>query len=177
MARRQICWAHLLRKFASYAERDGQAGRVGTGLLIWTGIVLHHWHQARDGTLTRAELQAKLAPVRDMVERLLEAGATAPGIAGSCADILDHRAALWTFLDERGIDPTNNHAERELRGFVLWRKLTFGSRSQRGTRFAANLKSVVHTCRKQHRHVFEYLTRAIQAALRNRRAPSLLAAA
>jgi transposase len=153
MTRRQICWAHLLRKFASYAERDGQAGKVGTSLLIWTGMVLHYWHQARDGTLSRGEFQEKLAPIRDFVERLLEVGADAPGIAGSCADILAHREALWTFVDERGIDPTNNHAERELRGLVLWRKLTFGSRSERGTRFAANIKSVVHTCRKQHRHV------------------------
>jgi transposase len=177
MTRRQICWAHLLRRFASYAERDGQAGRVGTSLLIWTGIVLHYWHQVRDGTMSRAEFQAKLAPIRDVMERVLEAGASAPGIAGSCADILEHRAALWTFVDPRGIEPTNNHAERELRGFVLWRKLTFGSRSERGTRFAANIKSVVHTCRKQHRHVFDYLTRAVQAALRNRRAPSLVVAA
>ena len=177
MERRQICWAHLVRKFAAYETRGGDAGRVGTLLLLWTGMVLHHWHEVRAGTMTRAQFRATVTPLRAVIERLLERGATLSGIGGSCRDILNHRAALWTFVDKSGIDPTNNHAERELRGFVLWRKLTFGSRSERGTRFAANLKSVVHTCRKQHRHVFDYLTRAIQASLRNRRAPSLLAAA
>ena len=144
---------------------------------MWSGLVLSHWHEVRAGTLTRQKFRAAVAPLRAAIERFLEEGAAIPGIAGSCADILAHREAMWTFVDEVGIDPTNNHAERELRGFVLWRKLTFGSRSERGTRFAANIKSVVHTCRKQHRHVFDYLTRAIQASLRNRRAPSLLAAA
>jgi transposase len=174
MDRRQICWAHLIRKFASYADRKGEAGSIGDGLLIWSGIILHNWHKVRDGTMTRAEFHAFVDPIRGAVERLLDQGTRTPGIAGSCADILDHRAALWTFVDRSGIEPTNNHAERELRGLVLWRKITFGSRSARGTRFAANIKSVVQTCRKQGRDVFAYLTRAVQAALRNRRTPSLL---
>ena len=110
MDRRQICLAHLVRKFASYASRQGQAGKIGNGLLLWTGIVLHRWHQVRDGTMSRAEFRTRIAPVRDAIEGLLEAGAAVPGIAGSCSDILAHRAALWTFVDEWGVDPTNNHA-------------------------------------------------------------------
>jgi hypothetical protein len=49
--------------------------------------------------------------------------------------------------------------------------------SARGDRFAANLKSVVHTCRKQQRHVLNYLVDAVQAAFNHRAAPSLLARA
>jgi transposase len=97
-----------------------------------------------------------------------------PAIAGSCAHILEHRDALWRFVSQKGVEPTNNHAEQELRGFVLWRKTTLGSHSERGDRFAANLKSVIHTCRKQGRHVLSYLAAAIQAALNNCSAPSLL---
>jgi len=47
-------------------------------------------------------------------------------------------------------------------------------RSERGDVFAANLKSVVHTCRKQDRPVLPYLAAAVHAALRGRTAPSLL---
>ena len=94
-------------------------------------------------------------------------------IAGSCAHILEHRDALWRFVSQEGVEPTNNHAEQELRGFVLWRKTSLGSQSER---FAANLKSVIHTCRKQRRHVLSYLADAIQAALNNRSSPSLLPA-
>jgi transposase len=74
------------------------------------------------------------------------------------------------------VEPTNNHAERELRGLVCWRRCSGGTQSERGNRFAANLKSVIHTCRKQRRHVLAYLHSAIHASLHHRRTPSLIAA-
>ena len=176
MERRQICWAHLLRRFASFAARRGEAGKLGDQLVVWTRVLFHNWHRVRDGTMTRREFSDRAGQLRVVIERLLEEGArlSTSDIAGSCADILEHRAALWRFVDQRGVEPTNNHAERELRGFVLWRKGCYGSRSQRGDTFAANLKSVVHTCRKQGRPVLPYLTAAVHAALRGKAAPSLL---
>ena len=51
--RRQICWAHLLRKFAWYAEQGGVATELGLGLLGYTRQLLHEWHRARDGCITR----------------------------------------------------------------------------------------------------------------------------
>ncbi|MCA2980179.1 MAG: transposase [Myxococcaceae bacterium] len=54
-------------------------------------------------------------------------------VSGSCADIVAHRAALWTFVDREGVEPISNHAEGELRAFVLWRKRSFGTQRQRGT--------------------------------------------
>lgn len=174
MKRRQICWAHLLRKFASFATRSGDAGKIGDYLLLWTRVLFHSWHRVRAGTMTRREFREHAGRLRAVIERLLEQGTATPGIAGSCVDILEHRPALWRFVDDVGVDPTNNHAEREIRGFVLWRKTSYGSRSERGDAFAANLKSVVHTCRKQGRPVLPYLTAAIQASLRGAPAPSLV---
>ena len=84
---------------------------------------------------------------------------------------------MWRFVTDPDVEPTNNHAERELRGLVCWRRASGGSQSDRGNQFAANLKSVIHTCRKQDRHVLSYLKSAIHAALRNRETPSLIAAA
>ena len=174
MERRQICWAHLLRKFASFGARPGPAGKTGDYLLLWTRVLFHQWHRVRDGTMTRKQFRVAAGELRVVIERLLEQGATLPGIGGSCANILEHRAALWRFVDDPRVEPTNNHAERELRGFVLWRKSTGGSRSERGDAFAANLKSVVHTCRKQGLPVLAYLKAAVQASFRGHAAPSLL---
>ena len=61
-----------------------------------------------------------------------------------------------------------------MRGLVTWRKSSFGSQSERGNAFAANLKSVIQTCRKQRRNVLTYLRSAVHAALHNQPAPSLL---
>ena len=73
-----------------------------------------------------------------------------------------------------GYEPTNNHAEQLVRAFVLWRKKTFGSRSERGDRFAERVMTVVETCRKSDRHVLTFLRDTIDASLRGRSAPSLM---
>jgi hypothetical protein len=36
MAHRQICWAHLARRFVELAQRDGEAGRIGESLVLLT---------------------------------------------------------------------------------------------------------------------------------------------
>jgi transposase len=179
MERRQICWAHLLRKYVSFSERDGPAGEIGRQLLDYTGLLFDYWHDYKAGTLDRATFLAWMAPVRAQVEAALERAAASniDRLAGSCANILEHRAALWTFVDSDGVEPTNNHAERELRAFVLWRKRCFGTQSERGNRFAERLMTVAHTARKQRKDVLGFLTASCQAQLDGTRAPSLFAAA
>ena len=179
VTRRQICWAHLIRKFAALSERSGRPGEIGSELLGWSRVMLHAYHRVRDGTASRAELRRIMTNIRALMEQLLEEGAALPvkGLRGACKNILGHREAMWRFVIDPTVEPTNNHAERELRGLVCWRRSSGGSQSERGNQFAANLKSVIHTCRKQRRHVLSYLSSTIHAALRNRETPSLLAAA
>lgn len=97
-----------------------------------------------------------------------------PSISGSCKHILRHREALWTFASHPGVEPTNNHAEQQLRAFVQWRKKCFGSQSERGCRFAERIMTVVQTLRKQKRPVFQFLVEAYQASLGAGVMPSLL---
>lgn len=179
MKRRQICWAHLMRKFVSFSERDGPAGKIGKELLDYTSLLFAYWSRFREGHMDRATLIARMAPVRPRVEELLERGKAAKvrGLSGSCEDILEHRDALWTFIERDGIEPTNNHAERELRGFVLWRRRSFGSRSERGDQFAERMMTIAHTARKQGRDVLAFIVACCAPRPAGTRAPSLLAAA
>jgi transposase len=82
--------------------------------------------------------------------------------------------ALWLFAGCEGVEPTNNHAERVVRGGVLRRKNAFGSQSEGGCRFAERMLTVVPTLRLQHRSVLAYLERAITAHRRGEPAPKLL---
>ncbi len=175
MERRQICWAHLIRKFVSFSERDGPAGAFGRQLLDYAGVVFDYWHDYKAGKLRRDQLVAWMAPVKKQVRELLDK-AVAAGIAqvsGACANIVEHEPALWTFVETDGVEPTNNHAEREIRAFVLWRKRSFGTQSARGNVFAANLMTVGHTARKQKRNVLALLTACCKAQREGTRAPSL----
>jgi len=166
MERRQICWAHLLRKFTSFAERDGPAGVFGRELLDYTGLMFEYWHAYRDGMLDERTFRAWMRPVREQMEALLERAVAAKltRLSGSCADILAHRDALWTFLDHKDVEPTNNHAERELRAFVLWRKRSFGTQSESGNLFAERVMTVAHTARKQCKDILAFLTACCQAS-------------
>ena len=178
MERRQICWAHLLRKFVSFSERDGPAGAFGQELLDYTRIVFDYWHDCKAGRLSREKFIAWMVPVRQQMETVLARAVAADiaSLSGSCADILEHRAAMWTFVDTDGVEPTNNHAEREIRAFVLWRKRSFGTQSARGNVFAENLMTVAHCARKQQRNVLAFLTKCCEAQRDKTSAPSLFGA-
>jgi transposase len=119
-----------------------------------------------------------MAPLRQQVQAALQRAVDAQlgHVSGSCADILAHAAALWTFVDRDGVPPTNNHAEQEIRAFVLWRKRSFGTQSERGNLFAERLMTVAHTARKQRRHVLTFLTNCCQAWLCDSALPSLFEA-
>lgn len=73
-------------------------------------------------------------------------------------------------------EPTNNHAERLLRKGVLWRKGSFGTWSDAGSRFVERILTVVQTRRLQNLPVLNFLVEAVRANRTGQAAPSLLAA-
>lgn len=175
MERRQICWAHLIRKFISFSERPGAAAALGRELLDYTGILFEYWHDYRAGKLAQATFVTWMSALGPQLEAVLARGAAAgiDGVSGSCADILDHKQALWTFITHDGVEPTNNHAEREIRAFVLWRKRSYGTQSDRGNLFAERVMTVAHTARKQNKNVLAFLTTCCRTWLGRTIRPSL----
>jgi len=175
---RQLCWAHLLRDFEAMRGRSGASEQIGEALLAQAHQMFAWWHRVRAGTLQRSTFRSYMTPLRQEVERLLEAGSRC-GVSkteGTCRDILKRREALWTFVQVAGVEPTNNGAERAIRPGVLWRKGSFGTQSAEGSRFVESMLTVVATLKQQQRSVWEYLTTACEAALRGEAAPSLLPA-
>jgi len=114
-----------------------------------------------------------MRPMRIEVGDLLRKGATCSH-PGTCRDNLKCEAALWTFADVSGVEPTNNLAERQIRPGVLWRNGSFGTQSAAGSRFVERIITVVSTLKQQDRNVLDYLADACEAANRGRSAPSLL---
>jgi transposase len=174
--RRQLCWAHLLRDFQAFVDRGGTSKRIGEALLEQARKMFKWWHKVRDGTMSRESFQRKMLPVIDQVSELLAQGARCHTrkTAGTCAHILGLEWALWTFLFVDEVEPTNNFAERVLRAAVLWRKTSFGTQSEAGSRFVERILTVTTTLKLQDRHVLTYLTEAIQAHRHGDTSPSLL---
>jgi len=77
---------------------------------------------------------------------------------------------LFTFLTRPGMPPTNNHAERALRGPVISRKISFGSRSESGARAFAILASLIGTAHRQNQPSLNFLCNLFTADIETARA-------
>jgi transposase len=174
--RRQVCWAHLRRDFESFVAWGGESAEVGRALLEQAEQLFQLWYRVRDGTLSRSTFQVAMQPIMVAVGRLLREGTTRGQAKprGTCRKILEVEVALWTFVREEGVEPTNNAAERPLRRAVLWRRRCFGTQSEAGSRFVERVLTAVTTLRQQGRDVLDYLTAACVAANSASTPPSLL---
>lgn len=177
-ARRQWCWAHLLRDFTKISERSGVAGQVGEQLLELAKRMFRYWHKVRDGTLGREQFQRRMARLQVQVEATLQRAVLQGDAqtANTCKRILKFKTALWTFVDTPGVEPTNNLAERTIRSYVIWRKTSFGTQSKRGSVYMERMMTAVGSCKLQGRNILEFLTLAIRAHGANAKTPSLIPA-
>jgi transposase len=134
------------------------------------------WEElAGDGD--RARLVERIAPPKAELRALLE-GAARKSTRNRrhrtfAKNLLKLWPALWTFTEIDGVEPTNNHAERGLRGAVIYRKLSLGSQSEQGERSIERLLSASVTCRLQQRSLFAYLSDALAAHIRGDPVPLL----
>ena len=174
--RRQLCWAHLIRHFKGFEDHGKEAKSLGVALQAQCDLMFDYWHRVRDGTLLRSSFRQYMVPVRREIVRLLRCGvASSSGhVVSKCREILKLEGALFTFVRVAGVEPTNNVAESAIRPAVLWRKGSFGTDSERGSRFVERILTVVTTLRMQKRNVLDFMTAACEARLRGDRAPSLL---
>jgi transposase len=174
--RRALCWAHLKRSCQGLVDRGGEAEPIGRWGLAEIERLFALWHRFRAGECDRQELQRRLIPLQARLGRLLRRGQQNPDrkAAALCRQLRKWWLALWNFARVEGVDPTNNVAERRLRPAVLWRKGSFGSDSEAGSRFAERLLTVGATCRQEGRSVLALLVAAGEAALQGTAAPSLL---
>jgi transposase len=177
---RQWCWAHLIRDFQALIDSgDPQAKRLGHDLQREVDTMFGLWKRVRDGTLTRRRFKTLMPPIRQSVEALLLRGAFSGNrlFAGMCNELWRGRDHLWTFVDVEGVGPTNNEAERALRHAVIWRKLSFGTQSDAGSRFVETMLTIIESCRQQRRNAFDYIATALAAHFAGDSPPLLLSGA
>ena len=58
-----------------------------------------------------------------------------------------HKEELLTFLYEKDVDYHNNHAEQQIRPDVIFRKITFGNRSENGAQYHSVIMSILQTAK------------------------------
>jgi transposase len=174
---RQVCWSHLQRDFRRHSEGLAEQKTFGERGLELTGRVFAAWRAYQHEHHDRARLQADVAPIQSDLRTLLEdAGRKSKRTRlhrRFANNLLKVWPALWTFTSHTAVEPTNNPAERALRGPVIHRKLSHGTRSDDGERFAERALSAAATCRQQRRSLFDFLTQLLTAHSRGDPLPAL----
>ena len=174
---RQVCWSHLQRDFRRHSEGLGEQKTFGEQGLELTRRVFKAWRAYQHEHHDRDRLKAQIAPIQAELRALLEDASPKSKRTRwhrrFANNLLKVWPALWTFTTIPGVEPTNNPAERALRAPVIHRKVSLGTQSKDGERFAERALSAAATCRLQRRSLFTYLTDLITAHTRGDPFPAL----
>ncbi len=147
--RQQKCWAHVLRRSRKLESEEGK-----------------HLH----AMLKALHNLANNKPMR--VAELL--GALDSMCSKQYTDLKCVKLANWlkmyrdqwfTFVENKGVDSTNNEAERGLRPSVVMRKITGGNRAPKGAHNHEVIMSVMETWKKQDKDFFDEGLKTLQSNL------------
>jgi len=175
MEKSQSCLGHIDRHFQRMEDRGGESGIVGQWGKAELDKFFHHWHEFKRGETTRDQLKASTEPVRRSMEWLLDCGieCSHSKTANTCANLSKALPSFWTCVEHPGIEPTNNSSERELRHGVQWRRTSFGTKSDSGSRFVERMLTSVATCRLQGRNLYDFLKESVEAFIKGVPGPLL----
>jgi transposase len=170
--RRQRCLAHLIRKALGLAEgADEDSARFGKRLMRDLRRLIKEVAESdgASGVSPAAKrliksikwnCQCNQYEVEDKVRKLAR-------------EILNDWDAVIAFVNDPRLPPTNNDAERALRCAVIARRISFGTRTDEGSRFYAAGLSVIETCRKRGVDLWAYVRDLIAAARKGAELPKI----
>ncbi|MNJ45552.1 Transposase IS66 family protein [compost metagenome] len=150
-SQRQLCWAHVLRNVAAIAQSGEQVNQsIGARLVLLAGSVFRVRHRYENGVLSKESYLHRLRGYRQSWLKQLEQGTLlcSKRYRGLCEWLIKDDEMLWRFMNDDDIPLTNNEAERALRGYVLWRKRSYGVCLHRGELFRQRILSLVETAKR-----------------------------
>jgi len=170
----QYCMAHLIREVRFLAEHSvKKLSRWGNLLLEWLKKLfktLHHrdkltargfirsMERIKEGFLSRMRRPPNHASAKKLARRF----------KGKAAE------DYFRFLTEPKVEPTNNGTERQIRPVVIDRRITHGTRGDAGMRWCERIWTILATCKKQNRNVFEFIHESVIAHWSKQKYPSLI---
>lgn len=111
--------------------------------------------------LSIKEYQATAWKLEKRLDRLLARKSTSEHNRKLANRIRRYRDEWFPFLYHLEVDATNNLAERQIRPFVICRKLSAGNRSDWGAELHTAIMSVFSTCRQRGLDFVSVVTRAL----------------
>ena len=166
------CWSHVRRKFVEV--EDSHPGKCETILdLIGKLYEVEREAKGRSPDEVLALRREKSQPIILAIQKWALEAEVLP--ESSLGKAIKYMAGVWeglrVFVDNAEVQLDNNATERALRGIVVGRKNHYGSKSERGTRAAAILYTLIESAKLAGVGPHTYLQAAINAALRENKIP------
>lgn len=133
----QYCWAHVLADAKELAQFIGEEG----------GLILRVLKKTFDNAKkvehvgSHEDVEMLFHYMKDNLTRYFES----TKCRKFAQKLLTEKDRLFLFVTNPDVDATNNAAERALRHSVIARKISGGSKSEKGARVYQNLISVIQT--------------------------------
>jgi len=170
----QYCMAHLIREVRFLAEHSvKKLSRWGNLLLEWLKKLFKTLHH-RDKLTARGFIRSMERIKEGFLSRMRRPPDHA--LAKKLARRFKGKAAedYFRFLTEPKVEPTNNGTERQIRPVVIDRRITHGTRGDTGMRWCERIWTILATCKKQNRNVFEFIHESVIAHWSKQKYPSLI---
>ncbi len=149
----QRCWAHLLRESKDLAQNIPEAATLHNEL---KGLYdkLNEGLKSDPPPDVRKEL---LHMAQDRLKQLTEVEYANEKVKKLVGKISNGFGYWFTFVVQRGVEPTNNRAERALREHVVQRKFVGTLRNCKGTSIHERIMTVLATWSQRRLNTFQML--------------------
>jgi len=171
----QFCFAHLIRD-VRFLTTVGDKATKNYGQRVLDAIkglfeVIHN-----EGIMTPTRFRVALDNAKQKVIRKALGAPPRSEAQNIASRFKENAASYFEFISTPGVEPTNNLAEQAIRYVVIDRKVTQGTRGERGSRWCERIWTTMATCAQQSRSSFGFLVEAVQARFQGKPPPSLLPA-
>jgi len=168
---KQKCLSHILENLSKLEKKTkGRAKSFARKLKALLRRMLDLWSRQREGDISREDyLVEARALMVELDEYLFDRRLKNPDNASMLEELgwQNDCGNLTRFLEDPDIDPTNNFAERLLRGAVIARKVSQCSKNVRGANAYAAFKSVLATFQLRGSALVEELVRLMAPRARD----------
>ena len=146
----QLCWSHILEDSRELKHTFGSEGKfVHKNLKCIFALAKSLNHKA-----TPEQVEQLKAEILQLTWRHYKHNTVRRFVNNLAYRDLEN---LFRFTTDPEIDPTNNISERELRHLVMIRRISHGSRSNRGATVTAQLTSIIQTLKLRKQNIFQGL--------------------
>ena len=169
----QFCLAHLIRDVKFLAESGDKVTRN------WAMKILNLFRKLfslihRKDELSEAHFQRMLIKLRDQLIKKFRAAPPRQGPQNLRERFKVNPEKFFTFITTPGVQPTNNFTEQAIRYLIIDRRITQGTRSQKGRKWCERIWTTISTCEAQGRSTFQFLCDAVAAHFNGLAPPSLV---